>query len=68
MADTYPDERILKIRFPDIDKFDPDFAVVQMGNKFEDQNLTCINQDSDWGGPFKLLLAQYARRRNLKEC
>jgi len=146
LADSYPDERSLKIRFPDIDKFDPDFAeelletpeqileaahaalleldlpmdvyldrahvriielprhyktrelrsdhiskllaidglvrtatevrpkIVsaafqcqrcgftffkeQTGNKFEDQNLKCMNQACDRGGPFKLLLAQ----------
>jgi len=146
LADSYPDERSLKIRFPDIDKFDPDFAeelletpeqileaahaalleldlpmdvyldrahvriielprhyktrelrsdhiskllaidglvrtatevrpkIVsaafqcqrcgftffkeQTGNKFEDQNLKCMNQACDRGGPFKLMLAQ----------
>jgi replicative DNA helicase Mcm len=146
LADSYPDERSLKIRFSDIDKFDPDFAeelmenpeatleaaraamleldlpmdvymdrahvriaelprhfktrelrsdhigkllaidglvrtatevrpkIVsaafqcqrcgftffkeQTGNKFEDQNLKCMNQACDRGGPFKLMLAQ----------
>src|SRR5512137_670230 len=146
LADSYPDERSLEIRFPDIDKFDPDFAeellenpeeileaaraamleldlpmdvymdrahlrivdlprhfktrelrsdhigkllaidglvrtatevrpkIVsaafqcqrcgftffkeQTGNKFEDQNLKCMNQACDRGGPFKLLLTQ----------
>ncbi|MDD4651554.1 MAG: LAGLIDADG family homing endonuclease [Methanothrix sp.] len=146
LADSYPDERSLKISFPDIDKFDPDFAeellenpdtnleaaqtalleldlpmdvyldrahvriielprayktrdlrsdhigkllaidglvrtatevrpkIVsaafqcqrcgftffkeQTGNKFEDQNLKCMNQACDRGGPFKLLLDQ----------
>jgi replicative DNA helicase Mcm len=146
LADSYPDERSLKIRFSDIDKFDPDFAEEllenpeqileaahaalleldlpmdvyldrahvriielprhfktrelrsdhigkllaidglvrtatevrpkitsaafqcarcgftffkeQTGNKFEDQNLKCMNQACDRGGPFKLLLAQ----------
>jgi replicative DNA helicase Mcm len=146
LADSYPDERSLKIRFSDIDKFDPDFAeellenpeqileaaraamleldlpmdvymdrahvriielprhfktrelrsdhigkllaidglvrtatevrpkIVsaafqcqrcgftffkeQTGNNFEDQNLKCMNQACDRGGPFKLLLAQ----------
>jgi replicative DNA helicase Mcm len=146
LADSYPDERSLKIRFSDIDKFDPDFAEEllenpeqileaahaalleldlpmdvymdrahvriielprhfktrelrsdhigkllaidglvrtatevrpkiisaafqcqrcgftffkeQTSNKFEDQNLKCMNQACDRGGPFKLLLAQ----------
>jgi replicative DNA helicase Mcm len=146
LADSYPDERSLKIRFSDIDKFDSDFAEEllenpeqileaaraalleldlpmdvymdrahvriielprhfktrelrsdhigkflaidglvrtatevrpkitsaafqcqrcgftffkeQTGNKFEDQNLKCMNQACDRGGPFKLLLAQ----------
>ncbi len=146
LADSYPDERSLEISFPDIDKFDPDFAeellespdtnleaaqaalleldlpmdvyldrahvriielprayktrelrsdhigkllaidglvrtatevrpkIVsaafqcqrcgftffkeQTGNKFEDQNLKCMNQACDRGGPFKLLLDQ----------
>jgi len=146
LADSYPDERSLKISFPDIDKFDPDFAeellenpdtnleaaqaalleldlpmdvyldrahvriielprayktrelrsdhigkllaidglvrtatevrpkIVsaafqcqrcgftffkeQTGSKFEDQNLKCMNQACDRGGPFKLLLDQ----------
>lgn len=146
LADSYPDERSLKIRFSDIDRFDPDFAEEllenpdaileaaraalleldlpmdvymdrahvriielprhfktrelrsdhigkllaidglvrtatevrpkiisaafqcarcgftffkeQTGNKFEDQNLKCMNQACDRGGPFKLLLAQ----------
>lgn len=146
LADSYPDERSLTIRFSDIDKFDPDFAEElldnpepileaahsalleldlpmdvhmdrahvriaelprhfktrelrsdhigkllaidglvrtatevrpkitsaafqcqrcgftffkeQTGNKFEDQNLKCMNQACDRGGPFKLLLAQ----------
>ncbi len=146
LADSYPDERSLKIRFSDIDKFDPDFAEEllenpetileaahaalleldlpmdvymdrahvriielprhfktrelrsdhiskllaidglvrtatevrpkiisaafqcqrcgftffkeQTGNKFEDQNLKCMNQACDRGGPFKLMLAQ----------
>ncbi len=146
LADSYPDERSLKIRFSDIDRFDPEFAeelletpeqileaahaalleldlpmdvyldrahvriielprhyktrelrsdhiskllaidglvrtatevrpkIVsaafqcqrcgftffkeQTGNKFEDQNLKCMNQACDRGGPFKLLLAQ----------
>ncbi|OPY52997.1 MAG: Minichromosome maintenance protein MCM [Methanosaeta sp. PtaU1.Bin112] len=146
LADSYPDERSLEISFPDIDKFDPDFAeellespdtnleaaqaalleldlpmdvyldrahvriielprayktrelrsdhigkllaidglvrtatevrpkIVsaafqcqrcgftffkeQTGSKFEDQNLKCMNQACDRGGPFKLLLDQ----------
>ncbi|HOU71230.1 MAG TPA: minichromosome maintenance protein MCM [Methanothrix sp.] len=146
LADSYPDERSLTVRFPDLDRFDPEFAeellespepvleaahaalleldlpmdvylerahvriielprhfktrelrsdhigkllaidglvrtatevrpkIVsaafqcqrcgftffkeQTGNKFEDQNLKCMNQACDRGGPFKLLLAQ----------
>jgi replicative DNA helicase Mcm len=146
LADSYPDERSLKIQFSDLEKFDPDFAeelmenpdetieaartaileldlpmdvyldrahvrIVELprhfktralradhigkllaidglvrtatevrpkivsaafqcqrcgftffkeqtGNKFEDQNLKCMNQACDRGGPFKLLLAQ----------
>lgn len=34
------------------------FFKEQTGNKFEDQNLKCMNQACDRGGPFKLLLAQ----------
>ena len=146
LADSYPDERSLTVRFPDLDRFDPEFAeellegpepvleaahaalleldlpmdvymerahvrIVELprhfktrelrsdhigkllaidglvrtatevrpkivsaafqcqrcgftffkeqtGNKFEDQNLKCMNQACDRGGPFKLLLAQ----------
>jgi len=146
LADSYPDERSLHVRFPDLDRYDPEFAeellddpekildaakaalleldlpmdvyldrahvrVVELprhfktrelrsdhinkllaidglvrtatevrpkivsaafqcqrcgytffkeqtGNKFEDQNLKCMNQACDRGGPFKLLLAQ----------
>jgi replicative DNA helicase Mcm len=146
LADSYPDERSLTVKFPDLDRFDPEFAeelldtpepileaaqtalleldlpldvyldrahvriaelprqfktrelrsdhigkllaidglvrtatevrpkIVsaafqcqrcgytffkdQTGNKFEDQNLKCMNQACDRGGPFKLLLAQ----------
>ncbi len=35
LADSYPDERSLKIRFPDIDKFDPDFAEELLENPEE---------------------------------
>ena len=146
LADSYPDQRSLTVRFPDLDRFDPEFAeellegpepvmeaahaalleldlpmdvymerahvrIVELprhfktrelrsdhigkllaidglvrtatevrpkivsaafqcqrcgftffkeqtGNKFEDQNLKCMNQACDRGGPFKLLLAQ----------
>jgi replicative DNA helicase Mcm len=34
------------------------FFKEQTGNKFEDQNLKCMNQACDRGGPFKLMLAQ----------
>jgi len=34
------------------------FFKEQTGSKFEDQNLKCMNQACDRGGPFKLLLAQ----------
>ncbi|MGV8174149.1 MAG: minichromosome maintenance protein MCM [Methanothrix sp.] len=34
------------------------FFKEQTGNKFEDQNLKCMNQACDRGGPFKLLLTQ----------
>lgn len=34
------------------------FFKEQTGNKFEDQNLKCMNQACDRGGPFKLLLGQ----------
>ena len=26
LADSYPDERSLTVRFPDLDRFDPEFA------------------------------------------
>jgi replicative DNA helicase Mcm len=35
LADSYPDERSLEIRFPDIDKFDPDFAEELLENPEE---------------------------------